>query len=86
MDTLIISIYYLFSSYFVFRLVVILVHSLYMAFVRHVCSDLGLELQGPLCLGVDNKAAIAICENAGVTGRNKQQRARRGTQQTSGWC
>ena len=42
-----------------------------MAFVRHVCSDLGLELQGPLCLGVDNKAAIAICENAGVTGRNK---------------
>ena len=41
------------------------------AFIRNICSDLGLVLDGRLCLAVDNMAAIAITENEGVTGRNK---------------
>ena len=40
-------------------------------YIRNVCADLGLILQGPLALGVDNTAAIAICENPGITARNK---------------
>ena len=39
--------------------------------IRNVCGDLGLVLRGRLCLAVDNTAAIAICENPGVTARNK---------------
>ena len=42
-----------------------------MTFVRSLCADLGLILHGRLCLTVDNEAAIAICENPGVTARNK---------------
>ena len=42
-----------------------------MAYIRHVCLDLGLTLTGPLCVGVDNTAAISICENPGITARNK---------------
>ena len=42
-----------------------------MTYVRNVCGDLGLVLRGRLCLAVDNTAAIAICENPGVTARNK---------------
>ena len=42
-----------------------------MAYIRNVCADLGLTLKGRLCLGVDNSAAIAICENPGITARNK---------------
>ena len=42
-----------------------------MTYIRNVCSDLGLDLKGPLILGVDNEAAIAITENPGITARNK---------------
>ena len=42
-----------------------------MTFIRNLCADLGLLLKGRLCLTVDNEAAIAICENPGVTARNK---------------
>ena len=42
------------------------------AFVRNVCSELDLDLlHGPVCLAVDNEAAIKIAENRGVTGRTK---------------
>ena len=41
------------------------------AFVRNVCLELGVELSGPVCLGVDNTAAITIANNRGVTGRTK---------------
>ena len=42
------------------------------AFVRNVCCELDLDLlHGPVCLAVDNKAAITIAENRGVTGRTK---------------
>ena len=37
-----------------------------MAYIRHVCLDLGLTLTGPLCVGVDNTAAISIYENPGI--------------------
>ena len=40
-------------------------------FIRNVCADLGLVLREQLYLGVDNSAAISICENPGVTARNK---------------
>ena len=40
-------------------------------FVRNILSDLGHPVKGPIVIGVDNQAAIKICENAGVTGRNK---------------
>ena len=40
-------------------------------FVRNVLSDLGFNITKPTVLAVDNKAAIQIAENAGVTGRNK---------------
>ena len=40
-------------------------------FIRNVATDLGLTLTGRLCVAVDNEAAIAITENAGVTARNK---------------
>ena len=42
-----------------------------MAFVRNVCSELELGLSGPVCLAVDNEAAIKIAQNRGVTGRTK---------------
>ena len=41
------------------------------AFVRNVCSELELGLSGPVCLAVDNEAAIKIAQNRGVTGRTK---------------
>ena len=41
------------------------------AFVRNVCLELELGLDGPVCLAVDNEAAIKIAENRGVTGRTK---------------
>ena len=41
------------------------------AFVRNLCKDLGVQLDGPTVLAVDNQAAIKIAENMGVTGRNK---------------
>ena len=40
-------------------------------FIRNVCNDLGVQLDGPTILAVDNQAAIKIVENMGVTGRNK---------------
>ena len=42
-----------------------------LTFVRNIVQDLGHQLDGPIVIGVDNKAAIKICENVGVTGRNK---------------
>ena len=41
------------------------------AFVRNVCSELDLGINGPVCLGVDNEAAIKIAHNRGVTSQNK---------------
>ena len=41
------------------------------AFVRKLCDFLGVGLSGPTVLAVDNKAAIEIAQNMGVTGRNK---------------
>ena len=41
------------------------------AFVRNVCHELQLRLHGPVCLAVDNEAAIKIANNRGVTGRTK---------------
>jgi len=40
-------------------------------FVRQLCDELGCTLHGELILAVDNKAAIDIANNAGVTARNK---------------
>jgi len=40
-------------------------------FVRNLCDDLGFTLHGTLILAVDNKAAIDIANNVGVTARNK---------------
>ena len=40
-------------------------------FVRNVCIELGIALHGPVCMGVDNTAAITIAENRGVTARTK---------------
>ena len=40
-------------------------------FIRNVCNDLGVKLDGATVLAVDNQAAIKIVENMGVTGRNK---------------
>ena len=42
-----------------------------LTFVRKVCTDLGLEIQGRVCVAVDNTAAISIIHNPGVTARNK---------------
>ena len=39
--------------------------------MRNVCSEIGLHLKGPVCLAVDNTAAIKIAENRGVTARTK---------------
>ena len=41
------------------------------AFVRNVCAELALGISGPVCLAVDNEAAIKIAENRGVSGRTK---------------
>ena len=40
-------------------------------FVRNVLIDLGFPIQHPTVLCVDNKAAIEIAHNIGVTSRNK---------------
>ena len=40
-------------------------------FVRNVCDSLGIKLNGPTILAVDNEAAIKIADNRGVTARNK---------------
>ena len=40
-------------------------------FVRNLCKDLGIQLNGPTILAIDNKAAIQVAKNMGVTGRNK---------------
>ena len=42
-----------------------------LVFVRSLCDFLGVKLDGPTVMCVDNKAAIQIAENLGVTGRNK---------------
>ena len=42
-----------------------------LTFVRNILNDLGHPLAGPIVIGVDNEAAIKICENQGVTARNK---------------
>ena len=40
-------------------------------FIRNICADLGVMLQGRLVLGLDNTACIDIAWDVGVTGRNK---------------
>ena len=40
-------------------------------FVRNVLSDLGVHLDGPTVLAVDNQAAIQIAQNMGVTSKSK---------------
>ena len=40
-------------------------------FVRNVCADMGVVLQGRLVFGVDNTAAIDIAQDVGVSGRTK---------------
>ena len=40
-------------------------------FVRNICSDMGVVLQGRLVLAVDNTAAIDIAHDVGVSGRTK---------------
>ena len=42
-----------------------------LVFVRALCEFLGVELSGPTVVAVDNKAAIQIAENLGVTSHNK---------------
>ena len=42
-----------------------------LTFVRNLCDFLGVKLDGPTVMCVDNQAAIKIAENLGVTGRNK---------------
>ena len=39
--------------------------------VRNLCDFLGIKLDGPTIICVDDKAAIQVAENLGVTGRNK---------------
>ncbi|NBO94071.1 MAG: Ty1/Copia family ribonuclease HI, partial [Planctomycetia bacterium] len=41
------------------------------SFIRHVLLDLGFNLTYPTILCVDNRAAIEIAHNLGVTSRNK---------------
>ena len=41
------------------------------SFVRNIIKDLGVQLSGATVISVDNQAAIKICKNSGVTGRNK---------------
>ena len=40
-------------------------------FVRNICADMGVILQGRLVLCVDNTAAIDIAQDVGVSGRTK---------------
>ena len=40
-------------------------------FIRNVFDSLGIKLNGPTILAVDNEAAIKIADNRGVTARNK---------------
>ena len=41
------------------------------AFVRNVCDSLGIKLNGPTVLAVDNQAAIKIAEDRGASARTK---------------
>ena len=40
-------------------------------FVRNICADMGVELQGRLVLAVDNTACIDIAHNVGVNSKTK---------------
>ena len=40
-------------------------------FVRNICADMGVELQGRLVLAVDNTAAIDVAHDVGVSARTK---------------
>ena len=40
-------------------------------FIRNICDDMGVTLQGRLVLAVDNTAAIDIAHDVGVSGRTK---------------
>ena len=40
-------------------------------FVRNLCADLGVVLQGRLVLALDNTACIDIAHDVGVSGRTK---------------
>ena len=40
-------------------------------FVRNICADMGIELQGRLVLAVDNSACIDVAHDVGVSGRTK---------------
>jgi hypothetical protein len=40
-------------------------------FVRQICHDMGVTLQGRLVLGIDNTACIDIANDVGVSGRTK---------------
>ena len=40
-------------------------------FVRNICFDMGVSLQGRLVLALDNTAAITIAHDVGVSGRTK---------------
>ena len=40
-------------------------------FVRNICADMGVELQGRLVLAVDNTACIDIAHDVGVNSRTK---------------
>ena len=42
-----------------------------MEFVRNVCFDLGMKLQGRLVLAVDNTAVIDVAHDVGVSARTK---------------
>ena len=40
-------------------------------FIRNICADMGVVLQGRLVLAVDNTACIDIAHDVGVSGRTK---------------
>ena len=40
-------------------------------FIRHLCADMGVELNGRLVLAVDNTACLDIAYDVGVSGRTK---------------
>lgn len=40
-------------------------------FIRNICADMGVVLQGRLVLALDNTACITIAHDAGVSGRTK---------------
>ena len=41
------------------------------SFIRKICTDMGVSLDGQLLLLVDNTAAIEVAENVGVTAKTK---------------